>query len=519
MPLLKPTRGLQLNRNHPLARGLIGCWVMNEGAGGKIYDLAKAFPIADGALQGNTKWEAGKHGTALHFDGTGDYVDMPSSDFGSPDKLSIVAGAITDNPAFNDSIARLGDYCYPFWLYLSASSYQVTVGFRIGGGVNYVYGQKTLNAGDFHQHTATYDGSTIRLYIDDQEDNNGSASGSPDWDSGKSFSLGSNDDGSGQYWDGKIEYFYLYNRAITAFEVALLYREPFYMFEQLLSPELICPTIAAVPLAGSVSAQSEVSVTLKLLRKIAGTVTSNSDVKALLKSIPSSLETKRDWLKEALFNGMTANALKLGMTLSLGWFWFRVSGCSALYRGLGMEQIDFTNILTATNQNACVISPPSYVPHNSNSTYFYVIRRFNNCGYQEHTLTAAEKVSINASGEVEKPQPNKIFSSRAKQVGNNKVRLVWFYCPIEQKSQPVGFNVYYDARTGHIDYETPLATISYQGRKFYSYQSDALEAGRYLFAVKAEDSDGVENSALAQLKIQLNAANPDPIDILSAEDF
>ncbi len=164
-----------------------------------------------------------------------------------------------------------------------------------------------------------------------------------------------------------------------------------------------------------------------------------------------------------------------------------------------------------------MISPPSYLSHNSNSTYFYVTRRFNNCGYQEKTLTAAAKVSIGADGELQDPQPNKIFTSRIEQAGDNGIRLIWFYCPLEQKSPPVRFNVYYDDRTKQIDYQTPLASVSYQGRKFYSYRSGALTAGRYLFAVKAEDANGKESSSWAQLSVQLNAASLDPARILSAD--
>jgi hypothetical protein len=81
----------------------------------------------------------------------------------------------------------------------------------------------------------------------------------------------------------------------------------------------------------------------------------------------------------------------------------------------------------------------------------------------------------------------------------------------------VSFNVYYDDRTGQIDYQNPLATIGYKGRKFYSFKSSALEAGGHLFAIRAEDAGGIENISLAQLKIQLDSLNPDAIDILRAE--
>jgi len=227
------------------------------------------------------------------------------------------------------------------------------------------------------------------------------------------------------------------------------------------------------------------------------------------------METK--WLKEALFSGMTANAFKLGTVLTLGWFWPRVTGCSVLYRGSSMEAIDFANILTVAEAEAHEISPPSYIQHNNNSTYFYVIRRVNNCGEQEYTLAAAVKVTIDTDGELAQPQPNSIFEVRAKQVAGSKIQLAWFYCPIDQKSKPVCFKIYYDAGTGQIDYETCIAAIRYASRRFYSYQSGILEAGRYLFAIRTEDSAGTKDSSLAQLRIQLDTTSPDAIDILSIE--
>lgn len=182
-----------------------------------------------------------------------------------------------------------------------------------------------------------------------------------------------------------------------------------------------------------------------------------------------------------------------------------------------MEQIDFEAVLAVVERDACEILPPDYLPHQSNSTYFYVVRRYNHCGYQELTLTAATKVSLDAEGELDKLQPNKIFATRTEQVDADKVRLTWFYCPLEQESQPACFNVYYDNRTGQIDHENPLAVISYQGLKFYSYKSDPLEPGRYSFAIRAEDTTGTEKSSLAHLAIKLEGTDPDAATILHVE--
>jgi len=102
-------------------------------------------------------------------------------------------------------------------------------------------------------------------------------------------------------------------------------------------------------------------------------------------------------------------------------------------------------------------------------------------------------------------------------VDGNKIKLVWYYCPIEQQSSPARFKVYYDAGTGQINYESPIAMISYTGRWFYSYQSNILDAGEYLFCIRAEDTAGVENASLAEIRIQLDTVSPSAVNILSAE--
>lgn len=58
--IIKPHRGVQLNRSHPLARGLTGAWLFNEGTGNIAYDLANQR-IGDLV---STAWEKG----GLSFD-------------------------------------------------------------------------------------------------------------------------------------------------------------------------------------------------------------------------------------------------------------------------------------------------------------------------------------------------------------------------------------------------------------------------------------------------------------------
>jgi len=520
MPQLKPTRGIRLNKSHPLARGLVGCWLFNEGSGNKVFDLSGNNQT--GTLQADAHFEAGKYGSVIDFDGD-DYISVVTNrDIGNG-SYAIVSRIKTGTDVTGSTRVILGKRNtagrYPFELEIN--NYIIN---KTQLGVNRFDGtssEKVLSGTDAIANkdywvAGTWDGTNLKLYVDGILKNTVDASALGDSSNTDNYSIGAREkSGSELHWDGKINYVYLYNRALSASEIALLYREPFCMFDRVWRPGLIGGQI--VELAGSSVALSSLNATAKAMRKVGGNVVSTTDVTAILNLIRSLLYIESNWKREALFNGMTANAFKLGTTLSLGWFWVRVAGCSVLYRGSSMREIDFVNILAVSEQDAREISPPSYISHNSGSTYFYVVRRFNNCGYQECTLAASVKVSIESTGELAKPQPNKVFDSVAELVDGNKIKLVWYYCPLEQKSQPMCFNVYYDGRTGQIDYENPLVIISYKGRKFYSYQSGALEAGRYLFAIRTEDASGKENSSLARLRIQFDPTNPDAIDILSAE--
>jgi hypothetical protein len=220
---------------------------------------------------------------------------------------------------------------------------------------------------------------------------------------------------------------------------------------------------------------------------------------------------------DSLYEGDSPNGARLGMGLTGGDFWPRVVGCSLLYRGPSMVLIDFTNILAVTDAEASEISPPGYVPHNGGSTYFYVIRRVNNCGYEEQTLAAAVKVSIDAGGELVLPQPNNIFEVRAAQVDGNKVQLVWYYCPIGQQLPPIHFNIYYDSGTGQIDYGNAIAVIGYAGRRFYSYVTNALDVGIFLFAIRAIDRAGRGSASAASIRVELRTESSAEITILSAK--
>jgi hypothetical protein len=535
MSILKPTRAIQLNKSHPLSRGIVGCWLMNEGGGNKVYDLSGNNNT--GIFYGNPTWVAGKFGSCLSFDGNVDYVNIAY--------ILPTTGSIS-----------LWYYVKPYYDYQTILDNSVNENYW----EMWIYGDGRLRArvqsdtADVQYDLDNLSGPNNWYHIVWVWNNTGAA-----WlyvngilrntdtegamiSAGTNFYLAGGNAGNTK-GNGTIDDVILYNRALSAAEIHQIYREPFCMFERVTTPAVF--SIPFIDLAGSSPAQSSTSATAKLTKRISGTLAATTNVTAILKiigevliagsidtsAVPSGkltlnyrgpwlrspLRIERQWLTDALFNGMTDSALKLGTILSSGWFWTRPSGCSVLYRGTSMEQIDFANILAVVEQDTGSMSPPSFVRHNSDSTYFYILRRFNNCGCQERTLQASVKMTFDADGNLARSQPNNIFAARADQVDGDKVQLVWFYCPLEQSSQPALFKIYCDGGTGQIDFENPIAEIRYHGIKYYGYITDTLSAVRYLFAIRVEDVSGMQNNSSAQIIIQISTESPDTPEILSVE--
>jgi hypothetical protein len=501
MPLLKPTRGIQINRSHPLAQGLVGCWLFNEGTGSFFQDTGGRkhhFNIGNGSPVFSTS----RYGGGVLFNGGNNEYLQCNKPIVTQLPLTIVAWAKSDNINADSIILDIGNSSsgagniflglMGSWTGDPIAAYMRYTDWSTGTAIT----TKSFAANVWHQCAAVFiSNNERRAYIDGGNEGIGTVSCNvPPVD--KTHIGATADSSPAGYMSGMIDHVLIWNRALSAKEIAWLYREPFVMFEQGNKPaSLFVPGI--VELIGSAFAKSQLYGKLSTICRIP--------------------ELECFWLRDVLFGGMTANAFKLGTVLTGSWFWMRINGCTALYRGGSLEQIDFKNILSVSEPDATEINSPAYVPHDNNSDYFYLVRRFNKCGLQEGTLSAAAKVSIQSDGSLKELRPNKIYTVMARQADNNKVQFTWFYNPLEQMSPPACFRIYSDNGTGEIDFENPLATIEYEGRKYYSYQSAELTAGQYLFAIRAENADGFDDRSLARIKIQLDIKNPNPIEILETQ--
>jgi len=221
----KPPLGTPINFAHPLAKGLVGCWLMNEGAGGKIYDVSGNSH--DGTLQGGPLWVPGRTGPALSFDGVDDYVntvaltDLITNDF----TISLWVNA---RDLSGDRVLYSADTGGTNRFYLLSSA--TGSGYlKIGlSGWNEEWAN-SISFGVWEHYVITLDGTAGYIYRAGSEmDSNSSVV--VDIPSTNLF-IGAHSTPS-NFFGGSIDDIRTYNRALSAQEVQQLYINPYAMFEQ-----------------------------------------------------------------------------------------------------------------------------------------------------------------------------------------------------------------------------------------------------------------------------------------------
>lgn len=239
-PLQKPPLGSQVNWGHPLARGLVGCWLMNEGSGVWVQDYSgngNHGTCINMSPQSNTSgWNPGPHGGALVFDGSNDYINCGSGsslNFGTND-FSVFAWINPKTYAASRYLFGRGNANDGWWSQLVWTTKLI---FRIKlldtATTNSAYVDGLIDIGDSNWHfvgfTARRSGN-LSLFVD------GKLDGTP-----ASITTISNVDIAGPVYfgcrDATTSYlnaasnYMIYNRALSAEEIAFLYAFPYCMFE------------------------------------------------------------------------------------------------------------------------------------------------------------------------------------------------------------------------------------------------------------------------------------------------
>ena len=208
--------------------GLVGDWQANEGSGASLIDSSGL--ANNGTIVGNPTWVAGQHGQAIRLDGTGDYATV--ADNASLDITSAITMAAWVKPEVvgtQNVIKKAtngGPNGYELSLASSGSTWPQKVFVRFNqttSGDTIRLNSTTLypTDGNTWMHVAaTYDGATIRLYVNGVEEAN-MASSTPIGTNALNLGIGAQPDG-GSPLTGSLDDVLLYNRALSPSEIAAL---------------------------------------------------------------------------------------------------------------------------------------------------------------------------------------------------------------------------------------------------------------------------------------------------------
>jgi len=248
-PHQKPMLGLQINWVHPLSDGLVGCWLFNEGSGNKVFDLSGSGH--DGTLVNSPIWTSGDSGPVLQFDDANNrYIDIDDGTFFILDKITVVTRVKILSGAVNyDGIVTKSDWDNGWGLWCS-NDFSSKIRWHCGNyeGAGSIISTAIWEGAGWVTVAGTYDRQNVRLYINGLEDASAAYTDAIA-DPGDHTLIGKYV--SDNYvLDGYIKYVMIYNRALSASEIALLYREPFCMFKQDLPVSMMyteAPTGVPVP--------------------------------------------------------------------------------------------------------------------------------------------------------------------------------------------------------------------------------------------------------------------------------
>ena len=161
--------------------------------------------------------------------GSGQHVDLGTFDVSSGiDELSIFAWLIFDSFTVGDQrvISKATSHDIPdhWFMFSGLTSSQMRVRLKTSGTtLTHVEDSSTINTGQLYHMGFVYNGSTVQFYRDGVASGSGSQSGNLDTSGSVSVWIADNPGINRKEFDGIIEEVRMYERALSAAEVATMY--------------------------------------------------------------------------------------------------------------------------------------------------------------------------------------------------------------------------------------------------------------------------------------------------------
>jgi hypothetical protein len=194
----------------------VAVYSFNEGSGTTVHDSSGNGN--NGTLQGGAAWTtSGRYGNAISFNGTNAYVNVPNSS--SVQLTTAMTLEAWINPTLRNGVWR--DVIYKgndkYYLEADSTSGKPVAGGILGGSYGEIYGPSAVTTNTWTHLAGTYDGATLRLYVNGVQVNSRAQTGAIAI-STNALQFGG-DSIYGQYFQGTIDEIRIYNRALSATEI------------------------------------------------------------------------------------------------------------------------------------------------------------------------------------------------------------------------------------------------------------------------------------------------------------
>ncbi|OGH14905.1 MAG: hypothetical protein A2687_04640 [Candidatus Levybacteria bacterium RIFCSPHIGHO2_01_FULL_38_26] len=198
------------------APGIVGEYGLDENSGTVIND--SSGNSNNGTAQNGPVWSAGKYGSALHFDGVNDHISIPNSPSLNPTNITVSAWINSTASTADGIIVNKGPSHYQLRI-VSGTTFRVVIDTDVG--FTQLNSSFNFSPNTWYHIAGTYDGSTVKAYVNGTQINSGALtgnieSGSDILEIGARFTDTST---PLNFFKGYIDEVRVYNRALTLSEI------------------------------------------------------------------------------------------------------------------------------------------------------------------------------------------------------------------------------------------------------------------------------------------------------------
>jgi hypothetical protein len=246
MALAKPVWPV-LQRGHTLAHGLIGAWPFGEGSGGTLNDLGPRR-LAASSLGGST-WVGSEYGSAVSLNGSSQGATIPYAAALDSARTTISFMLFATAAVVSGNYTTLFSQGYDGTTVPRVFDCRINANNNAGVGTNLCFGDydgasfasasssldlsSSANLNRWILVTGVYDGSNYSIYLNGKLDATVAAGHAPSSNT-KNFNVGYLDvNGSnGRFFQGSIQNVRIWDRALSAAEIAQDYFDPFAIYRK-----------------------------------------------------------------------------------------------------------------------------------------------------------------------------------------------------------------------------------------------------------------------------------------------